>query len=233
MAHLLRLAALCALMGLQLPGPPGSVSRAPGPPEVSRTAVFRSIDDGARGEARFFSVVVSYPLVPGPGVAGAYVRLQVVQGLVPRPGSLANAARRVVLDLLVRRSGQQLRYWPELGSIALDGSMPCQAAETPLLDLRDTLHTARTGRYHNCYTRLETYLFAVTPLPGTTDTLYHYQLATVTSSTNWPEVGGLEVDQQLRLRGIWYRTTRGSRRRGFEDEWFFYHGQALLTPAHP
>lgn len=231
MTHLLRLFALPALTGWLLPGPTGGGS--PAPPEVSRWVVFRNMDDGARGATRFVTVVVSYPRVPGGGVAGAYVRLQVVLGLLPGPALRAHAANRVVLDLLVRRAGRQLRYWPELGSTALDGRMPCQAAETPLLDLGDPLHTARTGPYQTCDTRLETNLFAVTPLPGTADTLYHYQVATVASSTNWPQVGGLEVDQQLRLRGVWYRVTRGSRRRGFRDEWFFYHGQALLAPAQP
>lgn len=159
--------------------------------------------------------------------------MQVVLGLLPGPALQAHAANRVVLDLLVRRAGRQLRYLPELVSTALDGRMSCQAAETPLLDLGDTLHTARTGLYQTCYTRLETNLFAVTPLPGTADTLYHYQVATVASSTNGPQVGGLEVDQQLRLRGVWYRVTRGTRRRGFRDEWLYYYGQASLASALP
>jgi hypothetical protein len=55
----------------------------------------------------------------------------------------------------------------------------------------------------------------------------------VAASTNGPQVGGLAVDQLLRLRGVWYRVTRGSRRRGFRDEWLFYHGRALLAPALP
>lgn len=231
MAHLLRLSALHALTGWLLPGPTGGGSPAPAPPEVSRWVVFRNMDDQARGTDRFVTVVVSYPRVPGGGVAGAYVRVQVVLGLLPGPALPAHAAKRVVLDLLVRRAGRQLRYLPELVSTALDGRRSCQAAETPLLDLGDTLHTARTGLYQTCYTRLETKLFAVTPLPGTADTLYHYQVATVASSTNWPQVGGLEVDQQLRLRGVWYRVTRGTRRRGFRDEWLYYHGQARLAPA--
>lgn len=231
MPHLLRLTALHALMGWLLPGPTEGGS--PAPPELSRWVVFRNMDNGARGESQFVTVVVSYPLVPGAGAAGAYVRLQVVLGLFPGPALPAYAANRVVLDLLVRQAGRQLRYWPELGSIALDGRVPCQATETPLLDLDDTLHTARTGLYQTCYTQLETNLFAITPVPGTADTLYHYQVATMASSTNGPQVGGFEVDQQLRLRGVWYRVTRGSRRRGFRDEWFYYHGQALLAPALP
>lgn len=163
MTHLLRLSALHALTGWLLLGPTGGGSPAPAPPEVSRWVVFRNMDDGARGEARFVTVVVSYPRVPSVGVAGAYVRLQVVLGRLPGPALPAHVANRVVLDLLVRRAGRQLRYWPELVSTALDGRMPCQAAETPLLDLGDTLHTARTGRYQTCYTQLETNLFAVTP----------------------------------------------------------------------
>jgi hypothetical protein len=232
MAYLLRLSALPALTSCLLFWPTGWViNDAPVAPEACRSEVFRQMESGARSEAKFLTVVVSTPQVPD--LAGSYVRLRVLLGRHPGPTLSAKAANHAVFDLLVRRTGRQLRYWPQLVSIAEDGRVPCQAVETPLLDLGDTLHTAREGRHQTCHTSLETKLVAITSLPGTADTLYRYQVATVASSTHLPHIAGIELDQQLRLRGVLYQATSGNLRRGFRDDWVTYRGQALLTPVHP
>lgn len=203
----------------------------PVPPERVRSTVFRRLAGGSSGEAKFLTVVVSAPQVPG--LAAAYVRLRVLVGRHPGPYLPAKAANQTALDLLVRPVGQQVRYWPQLLSIWADGAVPCQAEEAPLLDLSDTLHTERRARHQTCHTFLQTRLIARTPLPGTPDTLSRYLVGTVASSTHLAHVSGIEVDQQLRVRGILYHTTRGSIGRGFRDESLIYRGEARLAPVHP
>lgn len=200
-------------------------------PERVRSTVFRRLESGPGGGAKFLTVVVSSPQVPA--LAGSHVRLRVLVGRHPGPYLPAKAADQAVFDLLVRRAGRQLWYWPELVSIFENGLMPCQAAETLLLDLGDTLHTARSVWHQTCHTFLQTKLTARTPLLGTPDTLCRYQMGTVASSTHLPHVAGIEVDQQLQVRGILYQTTQGSVGRGFRDEQFTYRGEALLMPIHP
>ncbi|MDB5234764.1 MAG: hypothetical protein JWR44_1757, partial [Hymenobacter sp.] len=78
-----------------------------------------------------------------------------------------------------------------------------------------------------------TELIARTPLPGTADTLSRYRVGTAASSTHLAHVSGLEVDQQLRVRGILYQTTQGSIGRGFRDERLIYRGEARLAPVQP
>ena len=201
------------------------------PPELVRSTVFRRLDGGPSGEAKFLTVVVSAPQAPG--LAVAYVRLRVLVGRHPGPYLPAKAANQTALDVLVRPVGRQVRYWPQLSSISANGAVPCQAEEAPLLDLGDTLRTERRALHQTCYTFLQTQLLARTPLPGTPDTLSRYRVSTVASSTHLAHVSGLEVDQQLRVRGIVYHTTRGSIGRGFQDEQLIYRGEARLAPMHP
>jgi len=201
----------------------------PVPPELVRSAVFHRLEGGPSGEAKFLTVIVSTPQIPG--LAGTYVRLRVLVGRHPGPYLPAKVASQTVLDLLVRPLGRQVRYWPELLSISADGSVPCQAEEAPLLDLGDTLHTERRVRHQTCHTFLQTQLIARTPLPGTADMLSRYLVGTVASSTHLPHVSGLEVDKQLHVLRIVFHTTHGSIRRGFRDEQLFYRGEAPLTPV--
>jgi hypothetical protein len=201
------------------------------PPESVRSTVFRLVAGGPSSKAKFLTVVVSAPQVAG--LAGPYVRLRVLVGRYSGPYLPAKAASQTVLDVLVRPVGRQVRYWPQLLSISADGAVPCRAEETSLLDLGDTLRTVRRARHQTCYTFLQTQLLARTPLPGTPDTLSRYQVGTVAASTHLAHVSGLEVDQQLRVRGIVYRTTHGSIGRGFQDEQLIYRGDARLEPVHP
>ena len=232
MAYLLRLAALHALTGCLFSWPTRLlVNDAPVASEPCRIDVFRRMEHEAASESPFLTVVVSAPQVPN--LAGSYVRLRVLVGRHLGPTLSAKASTQTVFDILVRRTGRQLRYWPELRSIYASGQMPCQAVETPLLDLGDTLQTARQAWHQSCHSALQTKLVAITPLAGTPDTLYRYQVTTGASSTHLPYLAGIEVDQQLRLRGVLYQETSGNLKRGFRDDRVTYRGQALLTPVQP
>lgn len=194
-----------------------------GPPELVRRFVFHRT--GAGGDP-YFSVLLSTPSEPE--LATSYVRMRIVRGRRKSPTYTPQDAKGIILDLLVRRAGRQLLYVPQLVSLTANGRIPCEAVESPFLDLSDTLGTIRRVPYQTCHFHLKSALLAWTIDPSNADTLYRYRVATPASSTHLPQLVGVEVDQHLGLRGLTYWTMRGH-----QDKWLTYRGQAPLAPASP